>query len=103
MQARGQLKTTLYSVTLCIVRNLLETRVNVKIELRNRKKMQFLCFQAVFELMSDSLTSIKVEPHQCPSHESILLTHEILKRNMAPSIIEIDSEGEGGVGGGPLQ
>ncbi len=36
--------------------------------------MHFLCFLAVFELMSDSLTAIYIEPHQCPSHQSILLT-----------------------------
>ena len=34
--------------------------------------MLFLCFLAVFELLSDSLTAI-FEPHQCPSHQSILL------------------------------
>jgi hypothetical protein len=31
-------------------------------------------FLPVFELMSDSLMTIKVEPHQCPSNQSILLT-----------------------------
>ena len=36
--------------------------------------MLFLCFLAVFELMSDSLTATYIEPHQCPSHQSILLT-----------------------------
>ena len=36
--------------------------------------MNFLCFFAVFELMSDSLTAIYVEPHWCPSHQSILQT-----------------------------
>ena len=36
--------------------------------------MDFLCFLAVFELMSDSLTTIYVEPDQCPSHHAILLT-----------------------------
>ena len=36
--------------------------------------MHFWCFQGVFELMSDSLMTIKIEPHQCPSHQSILLT-----------------------------
>ena len=41
----------------------------------------------VIELMSDSLTAIKVEPHQCPSHQSILLIqgpiHEIFtKKNI---------------------
>ena len=35
------------------------------------QKMHFL---AVFELLSDSLTAIYVELHQCPSHHSILLT-----------------------------
>jgi hypothetical protein len=29
-------------------------------------------FLPVFELMSDSLMTIEVEPHQCPSHQSIL-------------------------------
>ena len=36
--------------------------------------MHFLCFLAVLELMSDSLTTIYVEPDQCPSHHAILLT-----------------------------
>ena len=41
-------------------------------------------FLAVFELMSDSLTAIYVEPHQCPSHQSILLTQGFLAmRNIA--------------------
>ena len=31
-------------------------------------------FLPVFELMLDSLSTIKVEPHQCPSHQLILLT-----------------------------
>ena len=31
-------------------------------------------FLAVFELLSDSLTAIYVELHQCPSYHSILLT-----------------------------
>ena len=31
-------------------------------------------FLAVYELLSDSLTAIYVELHQCPSHHSILLT-----------------------------
>ena len=37
-------------------------------------KNAFLCFLAVFELMSDSLMAIYVELHRCPSHHSILLT-----------------------------
>ena len=41
-------------------------------------------FFPVFELMSDSLTTILVEPYQCPSHQSILLTqgliHEIFMK-----------------------
>ena len=36
--------------------------------------MHFMCFQAVFAFMSDSLTTIEVELHQCPSHQSILLS-----------------------------
>ena len=46
----------------------------VQHKLKNRLKMHFLCFLAVFELVSDSLTAIYVEPHQCPLHQSILLT-----------------------------
>ena len=38
------------------------------------EKMHFRHFFAVFELLSDSLTAIYVELHQCPSHHSILLT-----------------------------
>ena len=38
--------------------------------------MDFWCFLAIFELMSDSLTTTQVEPNQCPSHKSILLTQE---------------------------
>ena len=40
----------------------------------NNLKTQKTHFLSVFELMSDSLTTIKVEPHQCLSHQSILLT-----------------------------
>ena len=36
--------------------------------------MLFLWFLAVFELLSDNLAAIYVEPHQCPSHQLILLT-----------------------------
>ena len=36
-----------------------------------RKKMHFI---PALELMLDSITTIKVEPHQCPLHESILQT-----------------------------
>ena len=36
-------------------------------------KTQKMHFLPVFELMSDSLTTIYIEPHQCPSHQSILL------------------------------
>ena len=50
-------------------------------KLKNRQKMIFLCFQAIFELMSASLTATWVEQNQCPLHQSILLTqgpiHEI--------------------------
>ena len=47
-------------------------------------KMSEMHFLPVFELMSDSLMAIQVEPHQCPSHQSILLTqgpiHEIFEK-----------------------
>ena len=34
--------------------------------------MNFLCFQTVLGIMLDSVTTIQVEPHQCPTHQSIL-------------------------------
>ena len=43
-------------------------------EMQGPQKMLFRYFLAVFELLSDSLTAIYVELHQCPSHHSILLT-----------------------------
>ena len=43
-------------------------------KLKNGQKTQKMHFLPVFELMSDSLTATYVEPHQCPSHQSILLT-----------------------------
>ena len=54
----------------------------VRHKLKNCLKTQKMHFLPVFELMSDSLTAIWVEPNQCPSHHSILRTqgpiHEIL-------------------------
>ena len=54
----------------------------VRSKLKNSLKTQKMHFLSVFELTSDSLSTIQVEPHQCPSHQSILLTqgpiHEIL-------------------------
>ena len=51
-------------------------------KLKNGLKTQKMHILAVLGLLSDSLTTIKVEPHQCPLHQSILLTqgpiHEIL-------------------------
>ena len=41
--------------------------------------MHFLFFLAVFQLMSDSLTAIQVEPHQCPSHQSIQMAMNFFK------------------------
>ena len=49
-------------------------------------KTQKMHFLPVFEHMSDSLMAIKVEPHQCPSHQSVLLIkgpiHEIFSKNI---------------------
>ena len=44
--------------------------------LKNGLKTQKIHFLPVLELMLDSLTTIQVEPDQCPSHQSILLTQE---------------------------
>ena len=45
--------------------------------------MDFWCFLAIFELMSDSLTTTQVEPKQCPSHQSILLIQGTILLNFA--------------------
>ena len=50
-------------------------------KLKNRQKMHFLCFQAIFELMSASLTATWVEQNQCPLHQSILLTQGPIHEN----------------------
>ena len=54
-------------------------------KLKNGQKTQKMHFLPVFELMSDSLTTIEVEPHQCPLHQSTLLAqgaiHEIFTKN----------------------
>ena len=39
---------------------------------KNSLKTPKMHFLPVFELMSDSLITIQVEPHQCPLHQSIL-------------------------------
>ena len=53
----------------------------VRHKLKNGLKTQIMHFLPVFELMSDSLTTMQVEIHKCPLHQSILLTqgpiHEI--------------------------
>ena len=51
-------------------------REAVRQKLKHSQKMHFRYFFAVFELLSDSLTVIYVELHQCPLHHSILLTQE---------------------------
>ena len=58
------------------------------------KKMHFL---PVFELISDtdSLTNIKVEPHQCPSQQSILLTQGSNHENFMKKyweLVELENE-----------
>ena len=40
---------------------------------KNSLKTPKMHFLPVFELTLDSLTTIYIEPHQCPSHQSILL------------------------------
>ena len=49
-------------------------REAVRHKLKNGLKTQKMHFLPVFQLMSDSLTTILVKPRQCPSHQSILLT-----------------------------
>ena len=43
-------------------------------KLKNSQKVPKMHFLAVSELLSDSLTAIYIELHQCPLHHSILLT-----------------------------
>ena len=64
-------------------------REAVQRKLKNRQKMQFLCFQAVFVLTSDSLTTIQVELHQCPSHQSILLNPRTNPLNFHKTFLRI--------------
>ena len=58
----------------------------VRCKLKKGVKTQKMHFYPFFELISNSLTTIKVEPHQCPLHQSILLTqgpiHEIFEKNI---------------------
>ena len=53
-------------------------------KLKNTLKTPKIHFLPVLEHMSDSLTAIQIEPYQCPSHQSILLTqgpiHEIFMK-----------------------
>ena len=42
-----------------------------------------------FGLMLDSLTTILVKPHQCPSHQSILLTQEPICENFVKMFWEV--------------
>ena len=50
----------------------------VQRKLKNSLKTKKMHFFSVLELMSDSLSTIWVEPHQCPLHQSILLTQETI-------------------------
>ena len=56
----------------------------VRHKLKNGLKTQKRHFLAVLDLMSDSLTTIYVKQHQCPSQQPILLTqgpiHEIFMK-----------------------
>ena len=61
----------------------------VRHKLKNRQKMHFLCFYAIFGLMSASLTAKLVEPNQCPSHQSILLTQGPIPLNLAKKYWEL--------------
>ena len=70
------------------------TAGTVRHKLKNRQKVHFLCFQAVFELTLDSLTTIQVEPHQCPSHQSILLTKKTNPLNFREKILRIGRAGK---------
>ena len=63
---------------------------------QKQAKKHFWCFQAVLKLTLDNLTAIQVEPHQYPSHQSVLLTqgpiHEIFaKKSFFESAILLNS------------
>ena len=69
--------------------------VRLSDKLKNRPKRQKKHFWLIFEHMSDSLTSIQVEPHQFPSHQSILLTQGPIHENFMKKywkLAELDNE-----------
>ena len=51
--------------------------------------MHFLCFLPVLGLMSDSLMTISVESHWCPSHQFILLVLGPIPLNFAKTFWEL--------------
>ena len=61
----------------------------VQQKLKNSLKTPNMHFLPVFELMSDSLTTIQVEPHQCPLHQSILLTQGPIQEIFAKKFREL--------------
>ena len=67
-------------------KHILVTNIYCTIKFKMKQQPHFL---PVFELMSDSLTTLKVEPYQCPSHESILLTQGPIHENFMKKYWEL--------------
>ena len=58
-------------------------------KLENDLKMDFFCFLAIFEFISDSLKTIQVELHQYPLHQSILLTQGPIHKKFQKKNLEV--------------
>ena len=65
-------------------------RETVRRKLKNRQKTQKMHFLPVFELTSDNLSTIWVEPHQYPLHQSILLTQGPIHKIFTKKIGELE-------------
>ena len=63
-------------------------------KLKYSLKTQKFIFLPVIELMLDSLTTIKVEPHQRLLHQSILLTKGPMDEIFPKEILRIGGAGE---------
>ena len=60
---------------------------------KNSLKTQKMHFLPVFELTLASLTAIRVEQNQCPSHQSILLTQGLICEIFAKKFRELAMDG----------
>ena len=64
-------------------------REAVRHRLKIGLKTQKMHFLYVFELMSDNIMAIQVEPRQCPLHQSILLIQGLMHEIFGKKILRI--------------